>query len=67
MHLVRPRRIDYIMVRGPGHGPTLDVLSCELAFTEPVDGVQASDHYGVVADLAVPARPPGQLATPLPT
>jgi hypothetical protein len=26
---------------------------------EPVDGVQASDHYGVLAELAVPRRPPG--------
>jgi hypothetical protein len=34
MHLVRPRRIDYIMVRG--HGPSLDVLSCDLAFSEPL-------------------------------
>lgn len=66
MPLVRPRRIDHVMVRGSDHGPTLEVLSCDLAFADPVDGVQASDHYGVVADLAVPARPPGRLATPPP-
>jgi hypothetical protein len=41
MYLARSRRIGYIMVRGPGHCPTLEVLSCDLAFSEPVDGVQA--------------------------
>ena len=49
------RRIDYVFVRCVEHGPTLDVVSCERAFAEPVDGVWASDHFGVVADLAVPA------------
>jgi endonuclease/exonuclease/phosphatase family metal-dependent hydrolase len=58
-HLVRGRRIDYVLVRGRPLGPTLQVLSCERALVEPVDGVQASDHYGVVADLVVPERPPG--------
>jgi endonuclease/exonuclease/phosphatase family metal-dependent hydrolase len=61
MPLVRPRRIDYAMVRGETHGPTLRVLSCELVLPGPVDGVQASDHYGVVAELGLPERPPGQL------
>ncbi|WP_367049498.1 hypothetical protein [Streptomyces sp. Je 1-332] len=27
--------------------------SAFLAFDEPIDGVGASDHYGVVADLEV--------------
>jgi endonuclease/exonuclease/phosphatase family metal-dependent hydrolase len=58
-HLVRGRRIDYVLVRGRPQGPTLQVVSCERALVEPVDGVQASDHYGVVADLVVPGRPPG--------
>jgi len=30
-------------------------------FDEPVDGVWASDHFGVVADLALPTR--GRLST----
>jgi endonuclease/exonuclease/phosphatase family metal-dependent hydrolase len=48
------RRIDCIL-QGCGEiGPTLDVAACELAFDEPIDGVWASDHFGVVADLAVP-------------
>jgi endonuclease/exonuclease/phosphatase family metal-dependent hydrolase len=45
------RRIDYVMVRCGDHGATLDVTDCQLAFDRPVDGVWASDHFGVVADL----------------
>jgi endonuclease/exonuclease/phosphatase family metal-dependent hydrolase len=51
------RRIDYIFVRCGAHGPTLDVTACDLAFDEPINGAWASDHFGVVADLALaPAR-----------
>jgi endonuclease/exonuclease/phosphatase family metal-dependent hydrolase len=50
------RRIDYIFVRCAHGGPTLDIRSCERLFDVPVDGVWASDHFGVVADLAVPTR-----------
>jgi len=46
------RRIDYVMVRCVEHGPTLDVTACERIFDEPVDGVWASDHFGVAADLS---------------
>jgi endonuclease/exonuclease/phosphatase family metal-dependent hydrolase len=49
------RRIDYVMIRCGNHGPTLGVSSCELVFDQPTEGVWASDHFGVVADLAVPA------------
>jgi endonuclease/exonuclease/phosphatase family metal-dependent hydrolase len=45
------RRIDYIMVRCGDHGATLDITHCELAFDRPVDGIWASDHYGIVADF----------------
>jgi endonuclease/exonuclease/phosphatase family metal-dependent hydrolase len=49
------RRIDYILVRCGLHGgPTLPIRGCERLFTEPVDGVQASDHYGLTADLGPP-------------
>jgi endonuclease/exonuclease/phosphatase family metal-dependent hydrolase len=51
------RRIDHIMVRCGHQGPTLDVADCRLLFDQPVGGVWASDHFGVVADLVVPARP----------
>jgi endonuclease/exonuclease/phosphatase family metal-dependent hydrolase len=47
------RRIDYILVRCRDHGPSLDITTCERTFDRPVDGVWGSDHYGVVADLAV--------------
>ena len=46
------RRIDHILVRCSAHGPTLDIRGCERLFDEPVDGVWASDHFGVVADLS---------------
>jgi endonuclease/exonuclease/phosphatase family metal-dependent hydrolase len=45
------RRIDYIFVRGDESGPTLAVTRCSLAFDEPVEGVWASDHFGVFAEL----------------
>lgn len=45
------RRVDYIMVRCDDYGPTLRVGLCGQVFSEPVEGVWASDHYGLVADL----------------
>jgi endonuclease/exonuclease/phosphatase family metal-dependent hydrolase len=63
MSLELGRRIDYVMVRCGVHGPTLEVIECRLAFDEPVDGVWASDHFGVVAELAVPEHPPGAWLT----
>jgi endonuclease/exonuclease/phosphatase family metal-dependent hydrolase len=57
--LDRGRRIDYLLVRCGDHGPTLRVADCRLALSRPVDGVQPSDHYGVVADLL-----PRTVATP---
>jgi endonuclease/exonuclease/phosphatase family metal-dependent hydrolase len=51
--LERGRRIDYVLVRCADHGPGLDIVACERIFEAPVDGVWASDHFGVVADLAV--------------
>jgi len=50
------RRIDYVFVRCDERGPTLDIRACARLFDQPVDGVWASDHFGVVADLAVPTR-----------
>jgi endonuclease/exonuclease/phosphatase family metal-dependent hydrolase len=52
------RRIDYVMVRCVEHGPTLDITACERIFDKPVEGVWASDHFGVVADLAIPGPSP---------
>jgi endonuclease/exonuclease/phosphatase family metal-dependent hydrolase len=53
------RRIDYVMVRCGTHGPSLDVVDCRRVFDQPVDGVFASDHFGVLADLRLPSHPPG--------
>ena len=62
MPLERGRRIDYIMTRSGAHGPLLDVGDCRLIFTEPVNGVWASDHYGILADFQRPEHRPGQWA-----
>jgi endonuclease/exonuclease/phosphatase family metal-dependent hydrolase len=51
-----PRRIDYVFVRCDNHGPTLNVRSCERLFDQARDGVWASDHFGVMADLSVNYR-----------
>ncbi|KOT92111.1 hypothetical protein ADK86_21420 [Streptomyces sp. NRRL F-5755] len=59
----RGRRIDHVLMRCGKYGPTLTVSGCAHFLAEPVDGVQASDHYGVTADLTVPARPPGSWAS----
>lgn len=47
------QRIDHIFIRCGAHGgPSLRIVGCELVFDEPVDGVWASDHFGLVADFA---------------
>jgi endonuclease/exonuclease/phosphatase family metal-dependent hydrolase len=49
------RRIDYVFVRcGEHEGPTLEIADCRRILDEPVDGVWASDHFGLCVDLAVP-------------
>lgn len=49
------RRIDYIFVRFGAHGGSaFDILNCERIFDRAVNGTWASDHYGLVADLARP-------------
>jgi endonuclease/exonuclease/phosphatase family metal-dependent hydrolase len=62
MPLERGRRIDHIMTRSGPHGPPLDVADCRLVFDRPVDGVWASDHFGVLAELRRPHHPPGSWA-----
>ncbi len=50
-------RIDYVLVRCALHGgPTLGIRACERVFDQPIDGVWASDHFGLVADLEIPSR-----------
>lgn len=48
------RRIDHIFVRCGPAGPTLAITDCARVFDEPVAGVWASDHFGLLADLEVP-------------
>jgi endonuclease/exonuclease/phosphatase family metal-dependent hydrolase len=53
------RRIDYILVRCGLHGgPSLPIRSCARIFDAPRDGVWASDHFGVTADLFPPPPDP---------
>jgi len=48
------RQIDHILIRCARDGlASLLVKSCERAFDQPVEGVWASDHYGLVADMVV--------------
>jgi len=35
----------------------MSITACERVLHEPVDGVLPSDHYGVLADLAIRAIP----------
>ncbi|MGE4086330.1 MAG: endonuclease/exonuclease/phosphatase family protein [Vicinamibacterales bacterium] len=57
---VHRKRIDYVFVGSPflRMGDAGRVLRAEPAFHEPRTGVQASDHSGLVVDLAWPQRPP---------
>lgn len=51
------RRIDHVFLRFGAHGgQALDIADCARLFDQPVDGVWASDHFGLVADLAAPER-----------
>jgi endonuclease/exonuclease/phosphatase family metal-dependent hydrolase len=50
------RRIDYAYVRGPGRHLCGEPLSARLVFDQPVDGVWASDHFGLVADIHAAKR-----------
>lgn len=53
------RKIDHVLVRSGLHGPTLRVDDCRRVLDGAEDGVWASDHYGVLADLVLPDQPPG--------
>lgn len=51
------RRIDYIFVRFGAHcGNALDIVSCERILNEGHNETWASDHFGLMADLAMPDR-----------
>ena len=61
---VHRKRIDYVFVGDPflreGHAGR--VLAAEVVFDEPRTGVLASDHRGLVVDIAWPQRPQDVLA-----
>lgn len=49
------RRIDYIFVRYGAHGGrAFDIVNCERFLIEGKNDTWASDHFGLVADLATP-------------
>lgn len=48
-----PRRIDYIFVRGPDKLNRGKPLAASVVFEEVVEGIAASDHYGVVAEISM--------------
>ena len=45
------RRLDYVMVSTPRRPGAGHINRCRLAGTEAVDGVWASDHFAVVAEV----------------
>jgi endonuclease/exonuclease/phosphatase family metal-dependent hydrolase len=52
-------RTDYVLARrGGSGGASLAVRDCRLVFDRPRGGVQAGDHYGVLADLEPAGGPP---------
>jgi endonuclease/exonuclease/phosphatase family metal-dependent hydrolase len=59
MSLEGGRRIDYFLIRCGVHGPALEVTSCRTVFDRAVDSIWPSDHFGVLAELRRPSRPPG--------
>lgn len=56
---INRKRIDYVFVGDPflRAGAAGRVLRAELAFHEPLTGVVASDHAGLVVDVTWPTRP----------
>lgn len=58
---IHRKRIDYVFVGDPflRRGNAGRVLSAAVCFDEPLTGVLASDHAGLVVDVAWPDRPVG--------
>ncbi len=53
---------DGAICRSGSRGPLLDVAGCRLVLDQAHDGVWASDHVGVLADLRRPLHAPGTWA-----
>ena len=58
---IHRKRIDYVFVGDPflRDGSAGRVVAAEVAFHEPLTGVLASDHAGLVVDVIWPGRPTG--------
>jgi endonuclease/exonuclease/phosphatase family metal-dependent hydrolase len=56
---INRKRIDYVFVGDPfmRAGDAGRIVRCELAFHEPLTGVLASDHAGLVCDIVWPDKP----------
>lgn len=48
-----PRRIDYVFLRGPDEWHRGRVWTSRVVLDEVADGVAASDHFGVLAEIEV--------------
>jgi endonuclease/exonuclease/phosphatase family metal-dependent hydrolase len=48
-----PRRIDYVFVRGPDMAGRGKPLTARVVLDEVADGVCATDHYGVLAEISI--------------
>lgn len=48
-----PRRIDYVFVRGPDNQVRGKPLTAKVVFDEVEDGIAATDHYGVYAEISI--------------
>lgn len=46
-----PRRIDYVLVRGPDKLGRGKPLHARVVFEDVASGIEASDHYGVYAEI----------------
>jgi hypothetical protein len=53
------RRIDYVMSVPATTAPRRGSWTAGRVLDHEVGGVPAGDHYGVLADLEIPPRPPG--------
>lgn len=58
---VPPKRIDYVFLGDAFLRPKRagQVVRADVVFDEPLTGVLASDHYGLVVDVLWPDRPTG--------
>ncbi len=54
------RRLDYLFVRGPDRKQRGEPTECRIVLDQPTDGIHASDHFGVFAELHAAPREAGE-------